>query len=92
VELPQNKLVLSGLPDVLDPPAVGEVRAVVSDAVCVFAGHRSATEGLDNFPGSLAPVAGGERAYREHQREEVQGERERTSPPPVHAHGENAEH
>ncbi len=86
VELPQNKLILAGLPDILNQPAVVDVRAVVSNAVRLFDGHRSGTEGLDNFPVPLAPVAGGQRGYGEHQREEVQGERERGSPPPVHPH------
>lgn len=86
VELPQNKLILPGLPDVLDQPAVVDVRAVVSNAVRLFHGRRSGAEGLDNFPVALAPVAGGQSAYGEDQREEVQGERERGSPPPVHAH------
>lgn len=89
MELPQNKLILAGLPDILNQPAVVDVRAVVPNAVRLFHGRRSGAEGLDNFPVALAPVAGGQSAYGEDQREQVQGERERGSPPPVHAHDSN---
>lgn len=86
MKLPHHVLVLPGLPDVLHQPRVVDVGAVEPDAERLPRGHRAGAEGLHHFPRALAPVAGGESRHGEEQGEEVQGESQRRSPPPVDPH------
>ena len=59
VELPQQKLLLSGFKDVLHQPGVVEVGAVEADAEPLLPMLRwSCAEGFGHLPGALAPVAG----------------------------------
>lgn len=86
VELPQDKLVLSGLPHVLHLAAVVSAGAVVPDAVCVSVceGQRPGTKRLQHFSASRAPVARAERARGQQQRRQVERERQRRPTPPLH--------
>lgn len=60
MKLPQQKLLLPGLEDVLDQPAVVDVGAVKADAEPLFhLDGRSGAEGFGHLPGPFAPVAGG---------------------------------
>lgn len=86
VKLPHHVLILPGLPDVLHQPRVVDVGAVESDAERLFGGDRPGAERLHYFPRPLAPVAGGESRHGQEQSEEVQGESQRCSPPPVNPH------
>lgn len=62
VELPHQELLLPGLEDVLNQPAVVDVGAVEADAEPLLRLHRwSRAEGFGHLPGPLAPVAGGHR-------------------------------
>lgn len=86
VELPQDKLVLSGLPHVLHLTAVVRAGAVVPDAVCVSVceRRRPGAKRLQHFPASRAPVARAERARGQQQRRQVERERQRRPPSPLH--------
>ena len=86
VKLPHHVLVLPGLPDVLNQPRVVDVGAVEPDAERLLGGDRAGAERLHHFTRPLAPVAGGERGHGQEQGEEVQGESQRCSPPPVYPH------
>lgn len=86
VKLPHHVLILPGLPDVLHQPRVVDVGAVEPDAERLLGGDRAGAERLHHFPRSLAPVAGGESRDGQEQGEEVQGESQRRSPPPVYPH------
>lgn len=86
VKLPHHVLVLPGLPDVLHQARVVQVGAVEPDAERLLGGDRAGAERLHHFPRALAPVAGGERRHGQEQGEEVQGESQRRSPPPVYPH------
>lgn len=91
VKLPQDKLVLSGLPHVLHLAAVVSAGAVIPDAVRVFVCERQrpGAKRLQHFSASRTPVARAERARGQQQRRQVEGERQRPPPPPLHnAHGE----
>lgn len=62
VELPQQKLLLPGLKDVLHQPGVVDIGAVEADAEpLLHFKRRPRAEGLGHLPGPLAPVAGGHR-------------------------------
>lgn len=62
MELPQKKLLLSGLKDVLHQAAVVDVGAVETDAEPLLYLHwRSCAERFGHLPGPLAPVVGGHR-------------------------------
>lgn len=95
VELPEDVLVLPCLPDVLDQSAVVQVGAVEADAELLFPGRRwTAAQRFHHLTGPLAPVTGAERAHGQEQGQEVQGESQRSSAPPVqdphlHTTGEN---
>ncbi len=86
MKLPHHVLILPGLPDVLHQPRVVEVGAVEPDAERLFGGDRAGAERLHHFARALAPVAGGESRHGQEQSEEVQGESQRCSPPPVYPH------
>lgn len=86
VKLPHHVLILPGLPDVLHQPRVVDVGAVEPDAERLLGGDRSGAERLHHLPSALAPVAGGESRHGQEQGEEVQGESQRCSPPPVYPH------
>lgn len=86
VKLPHQILILAGLPDVLHQPRVVDVGAVEPDAERLPGGDRAGAERLHHFPRPLAPVAGGESRHGQKQSEEVQGESQRCSPPPVYPH------
>lgn len=86
VKLPHHVLVLAGLPDVLNQARVVDVGAVVHDAEGLLFEDRALAERLHHLARPLAPVAGGERRHGQEQGEEVQGESQRGSPPPVHLH------
>lgn len=86
VKLPHHVLVLPGLPDVLHQTRVVGVGAVEPDAGRLPAGRRAGAERLRHFARPLAPVAGGESGHGEEQGEEVQGESQRSSAPPVDPH------
>lgn len=86
VELPHHVLVLAGLPYVLHQPRVVDVGAVEHDAERLPGGHQTRAERLHHLARALAPVAGGESRHGQEQREEVQGESQGGSPPPVDAH------
>ena len=83
VKLPHQVLVLARFPDVLDQAGVIEVRTVKPDAKRLSGRDGSRAERLHHLPRALAPVAGGERAHREEQGEEVQGKSQGGSPSPV---------
>lgn len=87
VELPHHVLVLAGLPDVLHQARIVQVGTVEADAEGLLGGDRAAAEGLYHLARALAPVAGGERRHGQKQRDKVQGESHRRSPPPVYPHG-----
>lgn len=86
VELPHHVLVLAGLPDVLHQAGVVEVGAVEADAERLSSGDRPGAERLHRLARALAPVAGGESRHGQKQGQEVQGESQRRSPPPVDPH------
>lgn len=86
VKLPHHVLVLPGLPDVLHQTRVVKVGAVEPDAERLLGSNRSGAERLHHFPRALAPVTRGESRHGQEQGEEVQGERQRRSPPPVYPH------
>lgn len=86
VKLPHHVLVFPGLPDVLHQARVVDVGTVEPDAERLLGGDRPGAEGLHHLPRALAPVAAGERGHSQEQGDEVQGESQRCSPPPVDPH------
>lgn len=86
VKLPHHVLILAGLPDVLHQPRVVQVGAVEPYAERLFGDDRAGAERLHHFTRALAPVAGGESRHGQEQGDEVQGESQRCSPPPVYPH------
>ena len=86
MKLPHHVLILPGLPDVLDQPRVVDVGAVEHDAERLLGGDLAGAERFHHFSQPLAPIAGSERRHGQKQGEEVQGESQRGSPPPVYPH------
>lgn len=87
MKLPHHVLILPSLPDVLHQPRVVNIRAVEPDTERLFnGGYRAGTERFYHFSSPLAPVTGSKSRHSQEQGEEVQGESQRRSPPPVYPH------